>query len=218
MWRQHLPKLVYASRFVLERFISSVINDIGVCKSTKLKVISCFTLTELSRNTNDTITSHTVDLSKLVRHDHLTFLFLYMSHIYLLSFMPCCVFSQQGSLVCTLSGHSSWVVSVTFNRDNQHFATCSADKTVRIWDLNAKTNKSTLHDHNDQVRLNATLTRDILNIWQLSLAAPMKISFPSRMFKMTLKGKQIILSEQIYKEIYLTLKNIMLVSISILKK
>lgn len=147
-------------------FISSVINDIGVYKSTKMRVISCFTLTNEDRTKQKykrhSHVSHSVDLSRLVSHDHFTFLFLYLnvSHIYLLSFMPCCVFSQQGSLVCTLSGHSSWVVSVTFNRDNQHFATCSADKTVRIWDLNAKTNKSTLHEHNDQVRLNTTLSKE----------------------------------------------------------
>ena len=61
------------------------------------------------------------------------------------------IYSTHGTLVSTLSGHKSWVLSVKFAPDNQHFASGSADHTVKIWDGLSKQCEHTFTDHTDQV-------------------------------------------------------------------
>ena len=60
-------------------------------------------------------------------------------------------FSQHANVACTLSGHASWVLSVAFSPDNQHFVSSSSDQTVRVWELNSRQCVHTFNEHTDQV-------------------------------------------------------------------
>ena len=58
---------------------------------------------------------------------------------------------NHGQLVGTLSGHTSWVLSVAFSPDNEHFVSSSADHTVRIWEGSTRQCIHTFSEHSDQV-------------------------------------------------------------------
>lgn len=60
---------------------------------------------------------------------------------------------QHASVVGTLSGHASWVLSVAFSPDGKYFASSSSDKTVKVWELASKQCVHTFSEHNDQVSL-----------------------------------------------------------------
>lgn len=51
-----------------------------------------------------------------------------------------------------ISGHMGWVRSVAVEPDNQWFASGSADRTIKIWDLASGTLKLTLTGHISAVR------------------------------------------------------------------
>ncbi|OON20923.1 WD domain, G-beta repeat protein, partial [Opisthorchis viverrini] len=55
------------------------------------------------------------------------------------------------TIISSLNGHKGWVVSVHFSSDMRHLATASTDRSVRIWDLNAKAEKHSFTEHEDQV-------------------------------------------------------------------
>ena len=60
-------------------------------------------------------------------------------------------FRNHGQLVGTLSGHTSWVLSVAFSPDNEHFVSSSADHTVRVWKGSTRQCIHTFSEHTDQV-------------------------------------------------------------------
>jgi len=48
------------------------------------------------------------------------------------------LWSQEGQLMETLTGHGMWVTSVSFSHDNQTIATASLDKTAKLWTGNGE--------------------------------------------------------------------------------
>ena len=60
-------------------------------------------------------------------------------------------FRNHGQLVGTLSGHTSWVLSVAYSPDNEHFVSSSADHTVRVWKESTRQCIHTFSEHTDQV-------------------------------------------------------------------
>ena len=62
-------------------------------------------------------------------------------------------FRNHGQLVGTLSGHTSWVLSVAYSPDNEHFVSSSADHTVRVWKESTRQCIHTFSEHTDQVFL-----------------------------------------------------------------
>lgn len=59
--------------------------------------------------------------------------------------------SEGKSLVGSMSGHASWVLSVDVSPDGAALATGSSDRTVRLWDLSMRAAVQTMSNHSDQV-------------------------------------------------------------------
>lgn len=59
--------------------------------------------------------------------------------------------SERKTMITSLSGHSSWVLSVDVSPDGSAIATGSSDKTVRLWDLKMRAATQILTSHEDQV-------------------------------------------------------------------
>lgn len=61
-------------------------------------------------------------------------------------------YHPQWKLMRVMSGHLGWVRCIAVDKDNQWFATGSADRTIKIWDLASGTLKLTLTGHSLAVR------------------------------------------------------------------
>ena len=59
--------------------------------------------------------------------------------------------AQTGEALDLLSGHTSWIYSVSFSPDGQTLATGSTDDTVRLWDVNTGDTLRTLTGHTADV-------------------------------------------------------------------
>lgn len=59
--------------------------------------------------------------------------------------------AEGKTLVGSMSGHTSWVLSVDASPDGGAIATGSSDRTVRLWDLKMRAAIQTMSNHNDQV-------------------------------------------------------------------
>ena len=57
----------------------------------------------------------------------------------------------HATLIGTMSGHTSWVLGVTFSPDNEHFASSSSDGQVKVWEVATKQCLHTFTEHSDQV-------------------------------------------------------------------
>ena len=53
---------------------------------------------------------------------------------------------EHGSELCTLRGHTDWVVAVTVTSDGQRIVSVSQDKTLRVWDVEASCELATFTD------------------------------------------------------------------------
>jgi WD40 repeat protein len=83
---------------------------------------------------------------------------------------------KQSVLLRTLYGHSAYVLGVAITRDGRQIISGSADKTIRIWDLESGTLFKTLYGHTDWVSDVAIISEGLfisasedylLKIWDL---------------------------------------------------
>eukprot|EP00959_Pyramimonas_sp_CCMP1952_P231283 4834377-Pyramimonas_sp.AAC.1 len=58
---------------------------------------------------------------------------------------------EHASLIGSLPGHASWVLSVAWNPDGSGFVTGSSDRTVKVWDTTSRTCAQTHTQHTDSV-------------------------------------------------------------------
>ena len=58
---------------------------------------------------------------------------------------------SNGTLVGTMSGHTSWVLSVAFSPDAEHFASSSSDHSVKIWEISSRQCVHTFNEHTSEV-------------------------------------------------------------------
>ena len=83
---------------------------------------------------------------------------------------------KTGELLNVLAGHTSYVNDLIFSRDGRTLRTASADKTVRLWDVETGTPKAELTgfgmliDHlvvsaSEQI-ITASRTTPAIKIWQ----------------------------------------------------
>ncbi len=68
------------------------------------------------------------------------------------------LWSVDGKLLQTLSGHGDWIYSVSLSPDGKTIASASADKTIKIWSVDGGEIK-TLKGHSDEV-LEVAFSRD----------------------------------------------------------
>jgi len=61
------------------------------------------------------------------------------------------IMRRKVALVGSFVGHKSWILGITWHPDASRFATCSADKTVKIWEASTRQNVHTFDGHKDKV-------------------------------------------------------------------
>ncbi|KAJ7979288.1 WD repeat-containing protein [Quillaja saponaria] len=65
--------------------------------------------------------------------------------------------AEGKTLVGSMSGHASWVLSVDVSPDGAALATGSSDRTVRLWDLSMRAAVQTMSNHADQENLKTSV-------------------------------------------------------------
>jgi WD repeat-containing protein 61 len=75
----------------------------------------------------------------------------YYKYVYKVLYFIFVLCRAHANVAGTLSGHASWVLSVAFSPDNQHFVSGSSDHLVKLWELRSKQCIFTFSEHQDQV-------------------------------------------------------------------
>lgn len=64
--------------------------------------------------------------------------------------------SETGTELCTLTGHSNWIVDLKFSVDNRQLYSASWDESIKVWDIDLHTCSYTLTGHKRRVSSIAT--------------------------------------------------------------
>ncbi|EPS63257.1 hypothetical protein M569_11527 [Genlisea aurea] len=88
--------------------------------------------------------------------------------------------SERKTLITSLSGHSSWVLSVDVSHDGAAIATGSSDNTIRLWDLKMRAAAQIMTGHTAQVwavAFGPPLKTDVRSCLLASVSDDKSISF-----------------------------------------
>lgn len=86
--------------------------------------------------------------------------------------------AEEKTLLTSLSGHASWVLSVDVSPDGEAIATSSSDETVNLWYLKLRAATQTLTNHTDQV-------------WSVTFGPPLRTNVKSCMLASVSNNKSI---------------------------
>ncbi|KAL6585758.1 WD repeat-containing protein vip3 [Orobanche minor] len=88
--------------------------------------------------------------------------------------------AERKTLITSMSGHSSWVLSVDVSPDGFAIVTGSSDKSIRLWDLKMRAATQILTGHSDQVwavAFGPTLRTDVRSCLLASASDDKSVSF-----------------------------------------